>query len=203
MPLHHRDSISKTRLDALADAMFGVAMTLLIVDIRLPETFDPKSGAELVNAIAELQSKFLVYVITFFVVGMRWLGNSKLAAGQETVTGQFARWTLLHLFLITCLPFSTMLIGRYSELAPSVWVYAANLGLAALVAIRLNAIADRENWYTEGLHQGTASLWLLLASAVLSVIISLFDPSWAMLAYLLNFASPLLFRVDAGRATSG
>lgn len=46
MPLHHRDSISKTRLDALADAMFGVAMTLLIVDIRLPEIFDPKSGAD-------------------------------------------------------------------------------------------------------------------------------------------------------------
>ena len=43
----HRDSVSKTRLDALADAMFGVAMTLLVIDIRLPEAFDPKSGAEL------------------------------------------------------------------------------------------------------------------------------------------------------------
>ena len=99
--LLHRNSISKTRLDALADAMFGVAMTLLVIDIRLPESFDPKTGAELWHAITELQSKFLVYLITFFVVGMRGLGNSRLAAGQETVTEQFARWTLLHLFLIT------------------------------------------------------------------------------------------------------
>ena len=129
MPLHHRDSISKTRLDALADAMFGVAMTLLVIDIRLPEAFDPKSGTELLHAIIELQSKFLVYLITFFVVGLRWLGNSRLAAGQETVTETFARWTLLHLFLITCLPFSTMLIGRYDDLAPAVWIYAANMAL--------------------------------------------------------------------------
>jgi uncharacterized membrane protein len=191
VPLHHRDSISKTRLDALADAMFGVAMTLLVIDIRLPESFDPKSGAELWHAITELQSKFLVYLITFFVVGLRWLGNSRLAAGQETVTGQFARWTLLHLFLITCLPFSTMLIGRYDDLAPAVWIYAANMAFAALVSIRLNMIADHQGWHTEGLREGTRSLWLLIASAVLSVIISFFDPGWAMLAYLLNFVRPL------------
>jgi uncharacterized membrane protein len=191
VPLHHRDSISKTRLDALADAMFGVAMTLLVIDIRLPEAFDPKTGAELWRAITELQSKFLVYLITFFVVGMRWLGNSKLAAGQETVTGQFARWTLLHLFLITCLPFSTMLIGRYDDLAPAVWIYAANMAFAALVSIRLNSIADHEGWHTEGLREGTRSLWLLVASAALSVAISFYEPRWSMLAYLLNFVRPL------------
>jgi uncharacterized membrane protein len=194
LPLIDRDGISKTRLDALADAMFGVAMTLLVIDIRLPESFDPKSGTELLHAIVDLQSKFLVYLITFFVVGLRWLGNSRLAAGQETVTEAFARWTLLHLFLITCLPFSTMLIGRYDDLAPAVWIYAANMGIAALVAIRLNTIADREGWYTRGLHDGTRSLWLLFASAVLSVVISFIDPGWSMLAYLLNFVRPLVTR---------
>jgi uncharacterized membrane protein len=191
VPLPHRDSISKTRLDALADAMFGVAMTLLVIDIRLPESFDPKSGAELLAAIGELQSKFIVYVITFFVVGMRWLGNSKLAAREETVTAQFARWTLLHLFLITCLPFSTMLIGRYDDLAPAVWIYGANMGVAALIAIRLNKIAERENWYTEGLQDGTRALWLLFASALLSIAVSFYNPNWAMFAYLLNFVRPL------------
>jgi uncharacterized membrane protein len=194
LPLHHRDSISKTRLDALADAMFGVAMTLLVIDIRLPEAFDPKSGTELLVAVGELKSKFTVYVVTFFVVGLRWLGNSKLAAGQETVTGQFARWTLLHLFLITCLPFSTMLIGRYDDLAPAVWIYAANMAAAALVAIRLNMIAEREGWRTEGLHEGTRLLWLLIASAAVSVAISFYNPGWAMLAYLLNFVGPFVLR---------
>jgi uncharacterized membrane protein len=191
LPHHHAATVSKTRLDALADAMFGVAMTLLVIDIRLPEAFDPKSGTELLVAVGELKSKFLVYLITFFVVGLRWMGNSKLAAHEETVTEQFARWTLLHLFLITCLPFSTMLIGRYDDLAPAVWIYAANMALAALVSIRLNMIADREGWRTEGLREGTRALWLLFASALVSVAISFYDPGYAMLAYLLNFVRPL------------
>jgi uncharacterized membrane protein len=192
LPKHHRDSISKTRLDALADAMFGVAMTLLVIDVRLPETFEPKSSAELLNAVAELQSKFLVYLITFFVVGLRWMGNSRLAAGQDMVTDQFARWTLAHLFLITCMPFSTMMIGRYGEYQLSVLIYATNMALAALVAIRLNMIAEREGWRTVGLHDGTRALWLLIASAILSVAISFYDPSWAMVAYLLNLMQPLI-----------
>ena len=99
---------------------------------------------------------------------------------------------MLHLFLITCLPFSTMLIGRYDDLAPAVWIYAANMAFAAIVSIRLNTIADHQGWHTEGLREGTRSLWLLVASAALSVAISFYDPGWAMLAYLLNFVRPLV-----------
>lgn len=190
----HAGSVSKTRLDALADAMFGVAMTLLVIDIRLPESFKPGSAAELLDAVLDLKSKLLVYLITFFVVGLRWMGNSKLAVGQATVTDQFARWTLLHLFLITCMPFSTMMIGRYDDYALSVWIYAANMALAALVAIRLNAIAEREGWRTAGLHEGTRALWLLFASALVSVAVSFYSPGYAMLAYLLNFVRPLITR---------
>ena len=174
--------------------MFGVAMTLLVIDIRLPEDFSPASPADFLNAVLELKSKFLVYVITFFVVGMRWIGNSKVAADRETVSEQFARWTLLHLFLITCMPFSTMLIGRYGDHALSVWIYAANMAFGALVSLRLNMIAERDGWNTRGLDDGTRALWLLIASAVLSVAISFYDPGWSMLAYLLNFINPLISR---------
>jgi hypothetical protein len=85
-----------------------------------------------------------------------------------------------------------MLIGRYDDLAPAVWIYAANMAFAALVSIRLNSIADHEGWHTEGLREGTRSLWLLVASAALSVAVSFYNPGWAMLAYLLNFVRPLV-----------
>ena len=76
-------SVSKTRLDALADAMFGVAMTLLVIDIRLPEDFSPKNSAELLQAVLELKPKFLVYLITFFVVGLT-PGGTLLAQQSPT-----------------------------------------------------------------------------------------------------------------------
>ena len=131
---------------------------------------------QILNAVAELKSKFLVYLITFFVLGLRWLGNSKLAAHQETGDRPVRALDPPHLFLITCLPFSTMLIGRYDDLAPAVWIYAANMAFAALVSIRLQCIADHEGSHTEGLHEGTRSLWLLVASATFSVAVSFYDP---------------------------
>jgi uncharacterized membrane protein len=190
----HGGSISKTRLDALTDAMFGVAMTLLVIDIRLPEAFEPKTAAELLTAITELRSKFLVYVITFFVVGLRWLGTTKLAEGRDRVSSQFARWTILHLFVITCMPFSTMMIGRYDEFPVSVWIYAANMIAGALVALRLVRIAANDGERAIRQDDGVASLWLLIASALLSVAISVYNPGWALLAYLLNLARPLVRR---------
>jgi Endosomal/lysosomal potassium channel TMEM175 len=42
---------SKARLDTLSDGIFGVAMTLLILDVRLPEDFHPEDGAELVRGL--------------------------------------------------------------------------------------------------------------------------------------------------------
>lgn len=188
----HDDSLSKTRLDALIDAVFGVAMTLLVIDIRLPDDFKPTNAAELLTAIDELKSKFLVYVITFFVVGLRWLGTTKLAEGRERVSGSFSRWTILHLFFITCMPFSTMMIGRYDEFPLSVWIYAANMIAGALVALRLVQIAAHDAGRKVVPEDGGATLWLLIVSALLSVAISFYDPGWALLAYLLNLLRPVL-----------
>jgi hypothetical protein len=115
-----------------------------------------------------------------------------LAAGREIVSGQFARWTLLHLFLITCMPFSTMMIGRFDDFPLAVWIYAANMALGALVAMRLVAIAASDAGRKVATEDGMDSLWLLVVSAALSVAISFYSPSQALLAYLLNFARPWL-----------
>jgi len=58
---------SKARLDALSDGIFAVAMTLLILDVRLPEDFHPQDGAELLRGLADLWPKFLPYVLSFGV----------------------------------------------------------------------------------------------------------------------------------------
>jgi uncharacterized membrane protein len=99
---------------------------------------------------------------------------------------------LIHLFFITLMPFSTQIVGRY-EFAPSIWLYAANITLAALAAIRLTYLAEAESGRRDP-DNGRPELALLVASAIVSVIISFFDADWAMLAYFLNFAAPLAHR---------
>jgi uncharacterized membrane protein len=45
---------SKARLDTLSDGIFGVAMTLLVLDVRLPENFHPHDNAELIQGLLDL-----------------------------------------------------------------------------------------------------------------------------------------------------
>jgi uncharacterized membrane protein len=123
--------IPRHRLDALTDGVFAVAMTLLVIDIKLPEGVHPHSAAELIDALARLDRQLFAYALSFIVLGMRWLGLARGADPGKTASMAYARWTLLHLFLVTCIPFSTMVVGRYGNLPPAVCLYAVNMLLAA------------------------------------------------------------------------
>jgi hypothetical protein len=51
----------RARLDALSDAIFGVAMTLLVLDLRLPDEFHPAGAQELLEGFYHLVPKFIPY----------------------------------------------------------------------------------------------------------------------------------------------
>lgn len=188
---HEPRLIQKSRLDALVDGVFAVAMTLLVIDIKLPDGFHPATGAELLDALSALKTQFLVYVISFLVLGLRWASLAQAAKPHETVEDRYLRWSLVHLFLITCIPFSTMVVGRYGNLAPAIWIYAGNTLLAAFVAMRLTAIAAP--------HIGPIAAWnrridlmILIGASLLVIGVSLIEPRHAMWFYLLDALAPFL-----------
>ena len=109
----------KPRIEALTDGIFAVAMTILILDVRLAEDFHPASADALLRAIRDLWPKFFPYLISFFVLGSNWLANIQLKSGEEVVSRTYAGRWLLYLFLATCLPFSTTVLGRFADLAPA------------------------------------------------------------------------------------
>jgi uncharacterized membrane protein len=184
--------ITMARLDALTDGVFAFAMTLLVLNLEFPDDLEITSASQLLDAFSEHASDLVLYVITFFVLGRRWFGQARIRPAPEEASDTFARWVLLHLFFITVMPFSTQIVGRY-EFAPAIWLYAANTILAALVAIRLTYLAEDESGRRDP-GNGRLELGLLVASAIVSVIVSFFDAGWAMLAYFLNFAAPVVHR---------
>ena len=110
----------------------------------------------------------------------------------ETTSTGYGYWVLIYLFFVSCIPFSTMVVGRYAGFAPAVWLYAANLILSALASLCMAFLAKREaSGPTEQRIRADA---VLIVSAVLSAAISFAAPSYATLAYLLNLAPPLARR---------
>ncbi len=182
----------RARLDALTDAIFGVAMTLLVLDVRLPDDFHTHDAHELLRALAGLWDKFWPYVLSFVVLGLRWLSHLQFRSHGEFVGREYVNWWLLYLLLITCVPFTTIIIGRFGDLAPAIWLYAGNVVLIALVAFRLMALMpDLER--DHHLRARQFSLIVLIASSLLAIALSFVTP-WAPWAMFLNFATPAFTR---------
>jgi uncharacterized membrane protein len=181
----------KARLEALSDGIFAVAMTLLVLDVRLPDNFDPRDSAELLTGLKGLWPKVLPYVVSFYVLGMRWLANIELRAGAEFVSREYVNWWLLYLLMITCVPFTTIVIGRFAHLAPAVWLYAGHTLLIALVGMRMALIAPVAE-VNDHVRRRRLSGLVLAGSSLLAIALSFVSPTTALWAFALNFATPLM-----------
>jgi len=185
--------IPKSRLDALTDGVFAVAMTLLVIDLRLPEAFTAQSDGELLHWLAGLGHQLLVYAVSFYVLALCWMGQVRIAARSEEAGQRHAVLALTYLLLVTLLPFSTMVVGRYPHFPVAVGLYAANMIAIALVALRMLALSG------DG-RRSRMGLYVLIGSALLTVALSLWLPRWAMFAYLLNLLDGPLLRWRRRRA---
>jgi len=188
----------KARLDALHDGIFSVAMTLLVLDVRLPEEFRPRDGAELAAGIVNLWPKFLPYLLSFAVLGLRWLASIEIRSRAEYYNRAYVNLWLFYLLLITCVPFSTIVVGRYASLAPAVWLYAGHLLLIALVSMQMVALTphlERGEHFRANRLGGT----VLVASALLTIALTFVDLRIAMWGLALNFVQPVIARWGRSR----
>jgi uncharacterized membrane protein len=192
MTAQSKEFISKGRIDALTDGVFAFAMTLLVVNLDLPQGFHPSSAAELISALLDLGGTLTAYVITFLVLASFWLGRARTREEAESASGAYAWSVLSHLFFVTLLPFSMVVAGRYN-LAPAICVYGANMILLALTALGITLVIERDT-RRRLVPSGRLEYGLLIASAILSMAIGFFSPDNAMYAYFLNFAAPLIRR---------
>jgi TMEM175 potassium channel family protein len=95
------------------------------------------------------------------------------------------------------LPFSILAVSRY-DVAGAVWIYGANMILLAVTALIISRVAERDSGRARS-ATGYVEGGILILSAVLSMITSLYSPDDAMLFYLLNIASPLVARARSQR----
>jgi len=176
----------KNRLEALTDGIFAVALTLLVLDLRMPEdAAQPTDEASLVRALFALAPKFLPYLLSFYVLGLSWLSLIKLRSHSEMVGAGYAKTCLVYLLLVTLLPFSTVVMGRFTAYTAATALYAANIGLSAaagytLMSLLPDPVRD-EHWLDR-----RVSLVVLLVSCVLTFALSFVIQGNALWALALN-----------------
>jgi uncharacterized membrane protein len=132
------------RVGAFSDGVFAIAITLLVLNIGVPDV----PGSELGSAISDLGDAFLAYGIGFAVMGLFWYGHHKLFAKLARSDARLVWVNMLLLAFIALMPFTTAVLGRYDE-PLAVTLYALNVGIAALLDGLTEVVATRGRLYLE------------------------------------------------------
>lgn len=184
-------SYSRVRMDALTDGVFAIAMTLLVLEVRIPETV---TNPEFAHALGEAVPRLAIYALSFFTLGLSWLGRAQMRTATEEISRGEAMLTLVYLFLVTIAPFSSMLVGRYDEAPLALWFYCANLGAIGLTSAGLRFMLPRADTDDQPSRRIGASL-LLAASAIgAAALVPIFRDGHALWALAINVLGPWLDR---------
>lgn len=168
----------KKRLEALTDGIYAVALTLLVLNLKLPSI--SLDSAQFINAIYGQLPNVLSWLLSFWVLVIYWEFQARLMECVSHVDNAFLRLDLIHLALISLLPFSTSLIGEHGQHTLSVFIYTANLWLISAVAsLRVRYVIQHEFiresdisalWLSEQMKTSLAMLVALSIALALSVV---------------------------------
>jgi uncharacterized membrane protein len=132
------------RLIFFSDAVFAIAITLLILEIRLPESAGESSDSALLQQLFGIWHKYLAYLITFFVIGSFWTAHHRkfrYIIGYDT---KLLFLNLLMLMVVAFMPFPSSIIAEYSNRTATIF-YAATMILASLFALAIWSYASHNN----------------------------------------------------------
>ena len=194
-PTDEAAGLSKHRIEALADGIFAVAMTLLVLDIKLPESVTYASDAELWRRLVALEHAVASYAVSFVMLAVYWVAHHfQFHFIQRTDRGVL--WINLYLLLcITLVPFTTDLVGDNVHLRLPILLYGGNLLLIGLGYVGQLGYLRRRPWLTTpALASRPAGelrrrMALMLLVPLISMALVFYSPRLALYLYL---ALPLL-----------
>ncbi|MFC4686788.1 TMEM175 family protein [Epilithonimonas pallida] len=140
---------SAERINAISDAVFGVAMTLLVLEIKVPELEGHETEGDLMHAFFALMPKFLVYFLSFMTAGIFWVGQSAQFRHIEKSDRNLIWINLLFLLFVSTLPFSTAFLGDHINFKFSILLYWLNILLMGIFLYINWTYAGRKGFITE------------------------------------------------------
>jgi uncharacterized membrane protein len=122
--------LSPHRIAALADGVFAVAMTILVLELHVPELGHDASEADVVSALADLVPKILCYASGFVILGTLWIGHHFQFHYIRRSSRALLWINLCFLMVIAFLPFVVAVVGTYRAMRLPCVLYGATAFLA-------------------------------------------------------------------------
>ena len=117
---------SNTRLEAFCDGVFAIALTLLIIDIKIPAPEGIGTTRELWLALRHLGPSIFAFVLSFAIILITWVNHHRFFRLVNKSSGPFVYANGFLLLTVVFMPFPTRLVGEYlltDRAAPAVVIY--------------------------------------------------------------------------------
>ena len=102
--------MSTNRLEAFSDGVFAIVVTLLVLDIKVPE---PSAEGSLGHELVTQWPQYAAYVISFMTIGIIWINHHASFGRLREVDHSILIWNLVLLLFVGALPFTTSLMATY------------------------------------------------------------------------------------------
>jgi len=126
-------TLSKSRIEALSDGVFAIAMTLLVLELKIPDLPKDVSQAELLARLREMLPHFYSYALTFILAGVFWIFHHFTFHFIRHTTRLLLWLNTIFLMFVSLLPFSTHFMADYMRHSIAQMFYFGNQTILALI----------------------------------------------------------------------
>ncbi len=200
----HIETVGLERMLFFSDAVMAIAMTLLVIELKIPALAPSADNHDVVRALLAQAPRFVAFVISFFIIGEAWTEHHRAGGLLRGFDYGLLWWNLLLLFFIVLMPFATGMVSE-SERSASVVLYATIFGALGLAKIGFwfHALRRRmiERPFDSAARSISFGLWATPLVAVLVATATLAGMKQTMWGFLLIPALAfVLHRVSRWRA---
>jgi uncharacterized membrane protein len=185
--------LPKGRLEALSDGVYSIALTLLVLELKLPGLGGSPDDAAIRAALLDVLPKGLVWLLSFAVMATFWVAQQRALHASGALTRGQLRVELAQLALVSLMPFTTALMGEHGVHPMVATLYAAHLcALAVLGRTRLALLRRGADAPDAGLRTLARRATLVVACTAAATALGPWVPAWNMLALLPLLGAALL-----------
>jgi uncharacterized membrane protein len=189
----HGEDLEFGRVVFFTDAVFAIAMTLLVVEIGVPDPIEGAAAddpAALLDVLGDKLPLLAAFFIGCFVIGSYWAAHHRFLSMLAAVDRTFVILTVVYLAFVALLPFPTGVLGEFGNNPISVVAFAVNLGAVSTMEGVLFRHARRRGLFREEWPEDVYR-WALRASLspvllfALSVPVAFLQPRLAIVVWFL------------------
>lgn len=128
------------RIEAFSDGVFAIAITLLVLDMKVPSSTDLPADVRLISVLGKQWPTYLAYVTSFLTILIMWVNHHRLFQHIRRTDQVFLMLNGLLLMGVTIVPFPTGLVAEYLHHREAMMAAAFYSGCFVVIAIFFNVL---------------------------------------------------------------